>query len=120
MTDTDEQSPLRWPKDTAAPNERKGAKATEWPTSPRMTDYLSSPGGFFMSAKSWTSERAKVASWSRNRPADDPELVAARQNLKALKLEEYVRNVVDSAPPLRPDQADRIASLLRPVVGGAK
>ena len=71
-----------------------------------------------MSAKSWTSERAKVASWSRNRPADDPELVAARQNLKALKLEEYVSKVVSEAPPLTADQADRIAALLRPANGG--
>lgn len=73
-----------------------------------------------MSTTSWTSERAKVASWSRNRPADDPELIEARQNLKALKLEEYVQRVVDEAPPLRPDQADRIASLLRPAGGGAR
>lgn len=73
-----------------------------------------------MSTQSWTSQRAKVASLSRSRPANDPELIEARQNLKALKLEEYVRNVVDQAPPLRPDQADRIAALLRPAGGGAK
>ena len=85
-----------------------------------MTDYLSSPGGIFMSTQSWTTERAKVASWSRNRPADDPELIEDRQNLKALKLEEYVRNVVDQAPPLTAEQADRIAALLRPAGGGAK
>ena len=71
-----------------------------------------------MSASSWTHQRAKVASLSRIRPSDDPELIEARQNLKALKLEEYVRNVVDQAPPLRPDQADRIAALLRPAGGG--
>lgn len=67
---------------------------------------------------SWTRERAKVASWSRNRPADDPELIEARQNLKALKLEEYVSKVVSEAPPLTTEQADRIAALLRPAGGG--
>lgn len=71
-----------------------------------------------MSTESWTSQRAKVASLSRSRPANDPELVEARQNLKALKLEEYVRRVVDQAPPLTPEQADRIAALLRPAGGG--
>ena len=73
-----------------------------------------------MSTESWTSQRAKVASLSRSRSANDPELIEARQNLKALKLEEYVRNVVDNAPPLRPEQADKIAALLRPAGGGAK
>lgn len=71
-----------------------------------------------MSTESWTSQRAKVASLSRSRPANDPELIEARQNLKALKLEEYVRRVVDQAPPLTPEQADRIAALLRPAGGG--
>lgn len=73
-----------------------------------------------MSAESWTTQRAKVASLSRSRKSDDPELIQARRNLKALKLEEYVRNVVDQAPPLTPEQADRIAALLRPAGGGAK
>lgn len=73
-----------------------------------------------MSAESWTHQRAKVASLSRSRPANDPELITARQNLKALKLEEYVLKVVSEAPPLTSEQADRIASLLRPAGGGAK
>ena len=71
-----------------------------------------------MSTKSWTQERAKVASLSRIRPSDDPELVEARQNLKALKLEEYVSKVVSEAPPLTDEQANKIAALLRPANGG--
>ena len=66
----------------------------------------------------WTENRAKVASWSRTRPADDPELLAARRDLKAAKLEEYVAKVVATAPPLTDEQANKIASLLRPY-GGA-
>lgn len=70
---------------------------------------------------SWTHERAKVASLSRSRPANDPELVAARRNLKAIRLEEYVEKVVAEAPPLTDEQRDRIATLLRPskIGGGA-
>ncbi len=66
-------------------------------------------------------ERARVGALSRSRRDDDAELVAARQNLKALKLEEYVRRVVSEAPPLTPEQRDRIAAILRSAdpVGGA-
>jgi len=65
----------------------------------------------------WTSERARVASLTRSRKADDPELVEARRNMRALKLEEYVLRVVDEAPPLTNEQRERIAALLR--AGGA-
>lgn len=65
---------------------------------------------------SWTTERARVASLSRSRSATDPELVAARRNLKAARLEEYVSQVVSEAPPLTPEQIDRVSVLLR---GGA-
>jgi hypothetical protein len=66
---------------------------------------------------SWTTERARVAGLSRDRKSDDPELVAARRDLKAARLEDYVASVVASAPPLTPEQRDRIAALLRPVGG---
>lgn len=66
---------------------------------------------------SWTSERARVASLTRSRQSDDPELVEARRNLRALRLEEYVTRVVAEAPPLTDEQRERIAALLR--AGGA-
>ncbi|MFJ6355425.1 hypothetical protein [Pseudarthrobacter oxydans] len=50
------------------------------------------------------------------RPSDDPELIAARRNLKAAKLEEYVARVVSKAPALTQEQIDRVSVLLR---GGA-
>ena len=62
---------------------------------------------------SWTVERARVASLSRSRAADDPELVKARTNLKAERLADHIRNVVDEAPPLSAEQRDRLAVLLR-------
>ena len=74
------------------------------------------PGG---SQVSWTHERARVASLSRNRPSTDPELIDARRSLKATRLEEYVARVVAEAPPLTPEQRDRIAALLRPSDGAA-
>lgn len=64
----------------------------------------------------WTSERARVASLTRSRKSDDPELIEARRNMRALKLEEHVLRVVAEAPPLTNEQRERIASLLR--VGG--
>jgi hypothetical protein len=57
--------------------------------------------------------RAKIASLTRSRQPDDPDLVAARQNLKALRLEEHVRKVVAEAPPLTDEQRERITALLR-------
>ena len=71
---------------------------------------------------SWTQERARVAVLTRHRPADDPELIEARRNLKALRLEDHVKAVVDSAPPLTAAQRDRIHQILHgaPIGGGAE
>ncbi len=61
----------------------------------------------------WTTERARVASLSRSRTPDDPDLIAARQNLKAERLAHYIRETVDAAPALSESQRDRLALLLR-------
>ena len=61
----------------------------------------------------WQQERAKIAGLSRDRRADDPELLDARRNLRALKLEEHVARVVAEAPPLTDEQRERITALLR-------
>lgn len=58
-------------------------------------------------------ERARVASLSRDRKPDDPELVDARRNLAAEKLAAHVVKVLAVAPPLTDDQRNRIAGLLR-------
>jgi hypothetical protein len=63
---------------------------------------------------SWTAERARVASLSRSRTPDDPDLVNARRNLRAARLEEAVRRAVDAAPELTPEHRERLAALLRP------
>jgi hypothetical protein len=61
----------------------------------------------------WTHERARVASLSRSREPDDPELVDARRNLRVERLADYIRRTVDAAPPLTTEQRDRLAAILR-------
>lgn len=68
---------------------------------------------------SWTHERARVASLSRSRSHDDPELVDARRRMRAERLADYIRRTVDAAPPLTAEQRDRLALLLRAPSDGA-
>lgn len=63
---------------------------------------------------SWTSERARVAALTRSRNPDDPDLVAARTNLKAERLAAYIQRTVAEAPLMSEEQRDRLARLLRP------
>ena len=60
----------------------------------------------------WTHERALVASLSRSRTPDDPDLVGARHNLQAELLADRVRRLVDDAPELTPELRDRLVGLL--------
>jgi len=62
---------------------------------------------------SWTVERARVASLSRSRTPDDPDLLDARRNLRAERLADHIAKVVAEAPPLTQEQRDRLAALLR-------
>lgn len=72
-----------------------------------------------MEYPSWKHARAHLARLSKTHPKDHPEIVAARQALKALRLEEHVRAVVVSAPPMTDEQRERVAAILRPVGGAA-
>lgn len=62
-------------------------------------------------------ERARIASLTRSRTADDPELIEARRNLRAASLESHIARILAEAPPLTADQRQRIAGLL--TAGGA-
>ena len=66
-----------------------------------------------MAVTTWTTHRARVAGLSRDRLPDDPDLLAAKADLKAARLEDYIARVVASAPPLDPATRDRLALLLR-------
>lgn len=69
---------------------------------------------------SWTSERARVAALTRSRPADDPDLIEARRNLKAERLAEGIRRASE-APPLTAEQCARLAAgLLQQAARGAQ
>ncbi len=63
----------------------------------------------------WTSERASTAAYTRagNLVAAD----AARQRLKALRAEDYIRRLVDSPPHLTDEQVARLALILCPTTG---
>lgn len=56
--------------------------------------------------------RNKVATLSRHRPKSR-ELVDARRDLAAIKIEQFIRKTVDSAPPLTIEQRERLATILR-------
>ncbi len=62
----------------------------------------------------WTHYRAQVATLSRSRSADDPDLVEARRNLRAARLEDHVEKALADVPPLTEAQRLRIALLLAP------
>lgn len=66
--------------------------------------------------KPWTAERARYASLCRSRTPDDPDLLAARRDLRASRAEDYIRALVDTAPPLTAEQRTRLAALLAPAV----
>ncbi len=61
----------------------------------------------------WTTPRARVGALTRSRQPDDPDLLAARQDLRVARLADYITRTVDAAPPLTADQRDRLAALLR-------
>jgi hypothetical protein len=61
----------------------------------------------------WKSERARIASLTRSRDPNDPDLINARRNLKAIRLEEHVLSKVSTAPFLTMGQLETIAKLLK-------
>jgi len=70
------------------------------------------------SSRSWTSERARVGALARcvktgERPPDDPELIEARRNLCALKLEEHMRLALAAVPTMTDEQIKRLIDLLK-------
>ena len=72
-----------------------------------------------MAAKSPERRRlsARVAITTRHHP-DDPGLAAMRAELVTEGLAEHIARVVAAAPPLSPEQAGRLRSLLPAPVAG--
>lgn len=65
--------------------------------------------------RTWTKVRSDIALACRRDPQADT--TALRGELKAARLEDAIARAVASAPPLTPEQRDRLALLLR--AGGA-
>jgi len=61
----------------------------------------------------WRSPRARIASLSRSRTPDDPDLQDARRDLRSARLADYIARTIAGAPPLSTEQRDRLALLLR-------
>lgn len=61
-----------------------------------------------------TQARSRVANVVKSDPTNHVAIAAARRELAAAKLEDYITQVVESAPPLTAEQCDRLAVLLRP------
>jgi hypothetical protein len=72
-----------------------------------------------LAAKSPARRRAAatVAGVERRSGPDDPRLPNLRRDLRATELEEHVRRIVDTFPPLTDEQRNKIAALLRPTGG---
>jgi hypothetical protein len=60
-------------------------------------------------------ERNRHNALRRYRPADDPQVIEAARDLRAARLEDYIRRLVDAAPPLTPEQIQRLRDALPPV-----
>ena len=55
---------------------------------------------------------SRVGIHTRHHGADAPETHQARRDLAAARLEQFIKRTVDTAPPLSPEQRDRLALLL--------
>jgi len=58
---------------------------------------------------------SKIAAIERHHPNADTDQL--RRDMRAAKLAEHIRRVVDVAPPLTDDQRARLTALLRPSGG---
>lgn len=68
----------------------------------------------------WPQARGRVAALSRSRTPDDPDMVAARRDLRAARLAESIRRTVDALPALTDEQRAELARILQPArTGGA-
>jgi hypothetical protein len=62
--------------------------------------------------------RNRLGGTIRLKPNDREALAAARLELRAAKLEDYIVRTVEQAPPLTDEQRARLAAILAPGTGG--
>lgn len=63
------------------------------------------------------AHRARLAATLRHHP--DADTTEIRRDLRAAKLADYIRKVVDEAPPLTDAQRERLAAILSPAATSA-
>lgn len=71
-------------------------------------------------SRSWTKVRSDLARAIRFEPANVELHNALRAELRAARAGDYLRAVIDAAPPLTEAQRDRLARLLRPADTGGR
>lgn len=64
--------------------------------------------------------RAQLGATARRHPHDTERLADARRNLAAAKIEDYIRRVTESAPPLTQEQRDHLTRLLHPALSASR
>ena len=64
-------------------------------------------------AYSWRTYRSRIARLSQDRPPDDPDLLEAKRDLVAARLEIYAREAVSTANPITDAQRRRVLVILR-------
>lgn len=69
------------------------------------------PGRALLLSTNPKTARAKLAAATRHHPDEDH--TNLQRELAAAKLESYVARIVAEAPPLTPEQLDRVSALLR-------
>lgn len=57
-------------------------------------------------------QSGRLNALTRHRGASDPAVLEARRDLAAVTLEEHIRRIVDTFPPLSAEQRSRLAVLL--------
>ena len=68
-----------------------------------------------MPAKRQSLRVAAAVAGGVARTGDTNRIEIAQRNLAAERLAAYIEQVVAAAPPLTPEQRDRLAALLRPI-----
>jgi hypothetical protein len=63
--------------------------------------------------------RASRAHQRNSAPDAEHEVVEARRHLTEVKLADAIARALEAAPPLTPEQRQRLASLLAPLAGAA-
>lgn len=62
--------------------------------------------------QTWRTHRARLGSLTRQLGPDHPEVLAERRAFRLAYAESILERTLRTAPPLTPEQRDRIASLL--------